>query len=390
VHKEQFMQEAQWVKSLRLRVAHGFNGNVAKNALPQVIASDVLNNSNPSAPFPSLQLFSFANSGLRWEESRNFNVGISYSIFKGISGSIDYYIKTSKDILALNQIDASKGGSSALVNQASIRNKGLEINLQADWITRRNFNWNTGFVFAHNTNKVLDVYNPNITASSYASAYVDGAYANYLKGYAVGTLFNYRYAGIDNTGAALIYDKEGKAVVSNTNEAYIGAQIDYAGTAIPVINFGLSNRVDIGSFYAYVMINYYGKFAVRTPVPNAADIRPLRGAGNFWRQPGDEKNPDVLPAFVTTTGFAHYLNMSRSDKYTVKGDYFTLGDITAAYSFRKAKFLKRWGIPGLEIRAQASNVYTLALNRYYYSVATGSFEKSYLTPTYSASLFINF
>src|SRR5690606_29247572 len=198
LHQEDFMQQASWVKSLRLRVAHGFNGNVAKNALPQVIATDKLNNLNASAPFPSLVLSSYANSGLRWEQSRNFNVGVNYSIFNGISGSIDYYIKTSTDILANNQIDASKGAVSALINQASIENKGLEVNLRADWITRRNFNWNTGFVFANNSNKVLEVYNSNITPSSYPYLYMQGSYSSYLKGYAVGTLFNYRYAGISN------------------------------------------------------------------------------------------------------------------------------------------------------------------------------------------------
>ncbi|MBS1564830.1 MAG: TonB-dependent receptor, partial [Bacteroidetes bacterium] len=159
IHKEKFMQDISWVKSLRLRVAHGFNGNVAKNALPQVIAADGLNSLNPTLSIPMLTVFSYANSGLRWEQSRNFNVGVNYQIFKGISGSIDYYIKKSTDVLATNQIDASRGAASALINQASIVNKGLELSLEADWISRRNFNWNTGLVFARNANKVLAVYN---------------------------------------------------------------------------------------------------------------------------------------------------------------------------------------------------------------------------------------
>src|SRR5690606_17490111 len=134
---------------------------------------------------------SHANSGLRWEQSRNFNIGVNYEILKGVSGTIDYYIKKSTDILANNQIDASKGGVAALINQASIRNNGLEVSLQADWITKRNFNWNTGLVFARNNNKVLSVYNRYITSSSAPQFYVDGSYSSYLKGYAVGTLFNY-------------------------------------------------------------------------------------------------------------------------------------------------------------------------------------------------------
>lgn len=390
IHRESFMRDIDWVRSLRLRIAHGFNGNVAKNAIPRVIAIDDITSLTPTTTIPILRLFSYANSGLRWEQSRNLNVGVSYELFKGISGSIDYYIKTSTDILANNQIDASLGATAALINRASIRNKGLELNLQADWITHRRFNWNTGLVFARNTNKVLRVYNAKITPSSLPWTYIDGTNSTYLKGYAVGTLFKYRYAGLDNQGNGLIYDKQGKTAIAGSNNAYATAQVDYAGSAIPELNLGLSNRIDIGSFYFYCMINYFGKFVARVPVPNATDIRPLKGAGKYWRKAGDENDPDMLPGLATSTGLQQYFVIANTDKYTVRGDYFTLGDLTAAYSFRNSKLVKRAGMSNLEVRVQASNIYTIGLNKYNFSMATGSFAKSYLTPTYSAALSVNF
>ncbi|WP_256004847.1 SusC/RagA family TonB-linked outer membrane protein [Pedobacter deserti] len=390
VHKENFMQNLEWINSLRLRVAHGFNGNVAKDALPQVIAKDDLNTLNPGGAVPMLNLLSHANSGLRWEQSRNFNLGLNYGLFKGISGSIDYYVKTSTDILANNQIDASKGGVSALINQASIRNHGLEFSLQADWITRKRFNWNTGLVFARNTNKILQVYNPNITPTSAAGFYVSGNYADYIKGYPVGALFNYRYAGLNNTGYAQMYNKSGEVINYSDNTAMIDAAVDLAGSAIPVFNLGMSNRVDVGSFYAYCMINYFSGFSVRVPVPDATTVRPLEGAQNYWKQPGDENNPDAVPILSNTMGYSHYYAIATSDKYTVNGAYITIGDITAAYSFRHSKLVQRAGLSNVELRLQASNVYTKAFNKYNYSLATGSYAKSYLTPTYSAALSINF
>ncbi len=380
IHKEKFMQEIDWIKSLKLRMAYGFNGNVAKNVLPQVITDAAINNLH-SIRLPMLQLLSLANSGLRWEQTRNFNIGLDYTIFKNISGSIDYYSRKSTDLLAINPIDYTKGGGFAKINMASVRNSGLEISLHADWITLQHFNWNTGLIFSHNNSKVLDVY---YTGRDLSRDYINGSYANYLDGYAVGALFNYRYAGLDSEGGVLIYNQNGEP--EKYEYSLDKTYLDYAGSSIPSFNVGLSNRLDIGNFYVYCMVNFYGGFKVRVPVPNAGDIRPLEGAGNFWRQAGDENKPDVLPSLL----YPFASNLAFTDKYITNGAYLTLGDLTVAYSFRDSKWVKRTGISNLEVRTQASNLFTVGFNKYNYSVATGSYAKPYLTPTYTIGLYVNF
>ncbi len=382
IHKENFMQDIEWVKSLKLRMAYGFNGNVAKNALPQVIAEDGYNNLH-SVTISSLSLLSLANSGLRWEQTRNFNIGLDYTIFKNISGSVDYYIKKSTDILASNQIDASKGNTSAIINQASIRNSGLEFTLHADWITRKNFNWNTGLVLSHNSSKVLQVYYDETELNS-GWTYVKCPYVSYLDGYAVGAMFSYRYAGLDSNGSILIYDENNEA--EEFSYDITKEDILYSGTSIPTCNIGLSNRVDIGNFYVYCMFNFYGGFKVRVPVPDPSAVRPLEGAGNYWKEAGDEADPDMLPS-----PFYYYADeLGYTDKYVVSGAYLTLGDLTASYSFRDSKWLKKTGIKNFEVKLQASNLFTVGFNKYNYSVATGSYAKSYLTPTYTIGLYVNF
>ena len=386
IHKENFMQNTEWVKSLKLRMAYGFNGNVAKNALPRVIAYDALNYLTSSEIFSMLTLSTPANSGLRWEQTYNFNVGLDYSIFKIITGSIDYYVKKSTDILASNPIDITKVGKpSAIINQASIRNTGLEITLHADWITRKNFNWNTGLVFSCNKSKVLKVYHPGVYEDRFTS-YLGSP--SYLEGYAVGAMFTCRYAGLNSEGKLLIYDENGEA--QEFDYGYPKSYVDYAGSSIPSVNIGLSNRVDIGNFYAYCMFNFYGGFKVRAEAPDPGDGRPLEGAGNYWKEPGDEADPDKLPSISTTAYSRGYEYLDASDKYTVSGAYLTLGDLTASYSFRNSKLIKRIGLSNLELRAQASNLFTVGFNKYNYSVATGSYAKSYLTPTYTVGLYVNF
>lgn len=88
----------------------------------------------------SLGLYSPANSRLRWEQTFNFNLGLDYRIFKNVSGNIDYYLKKSLDVLAANEVDPTRGVTSAIINESTIRNGGLEVSLNADWIQRRTFN----------------------------------------------------------------------------------------------------------------------------------------------------------------------------------------------------------------------------------------------------------
>ncbi len=383
INKENFMQNLYWLNSLKLRAAYGFNGNIAKNSLPQVIAESDYNSYDPNNG-TMLSLLSPANSGLRWEQTSNMNVGLDYNIFKSISGSFEYYVKKSTDLLAVNQIDATKGLTSAYVNQATIRNNGFEIDLNADWISKGRFNWNTGFVFSHNSSLVLSVAS-DLTESSLSSSYLSGSSTNFLEGYEIGAMFNYRYAGLNNEGYPLIYDKDGMAKEVYSNDEGI-LDVEYVGSSVPTYNMGLSNRVDIGDFYVYCMINFYGGFKTRVPVPYAGDTRPLEGSGNYWMEAGDEEDPDMLPYLNTS----YYEYLSYSDKYTVNGAYVTLGDLTASYSFRSFKWLKEKGIHNLELRMQASNLYTKAFNKYNYSKAVGSYEKRYITPTYTMSLDVNF
>ncbi|MCD0490070.1 SusC/RagA family TonB-linked outer membrane protein [Pedobacter sp. MC2016-14] len=385
IDQEKFVQSQDWINAVKMRAAFGFNGNVAKNALPEVIASAGLNVFDNT--LNTLSLLSPANSRLRWEQTYNFNLGVDYRILKNISGNVDYYMKKSTDLLASNQIDPTKGLGSAIINESSIQNSGLEIGLRADWIRRGNFNWNTGFVFSHNKSKLLKVYNTQVPVNNPRSfQYAIGNRTSYLEGYAVGAIFTYRYAGLDDKGAVLIYDKDGNTKNFDVNDQGLN-DVDYADSSIPAYNLGMSNRVDVGEFYVYAMLNYFGKFSVRMPIPDPAVTRPLEGANNFWRKAGDENLPDVLPALK----FSNYNDYLRAtNRFVVNGTYITVGDLTAAYSFRKSRFVKRAKLSNVELRAQASNIYTVAMNKYNYSVATRSYEKSYLTPTYTMALHVNF
>lgn len=392
IDKESFMQQVDWMRVLRLRMSHGFNGNVAKMSLPQVIAQ-AYTNTYTSPNSLSLRMVSMANSSLRWEQTKNFNLGVDYHIFKTVKGTVDYYRKNSIDLLGNTLIDPTIGPSPSLINTASINNYGVEFALNADWIATPKFNWNTGIVVARNSSKVVDVfqnvsYNPKVINS-----------VGYVKGYPVGAMFAYRYAGLDTAGYPLIVNRKGTLYHTNNSSATspttilmasdTSGVIDYMGSSIPTINMGISNRVDVGDFYFFAMINYYGGFKVRVPRPNPAATRPLEGSGDYWKVKGDENITDVM-ALIAYSGANANDAYNYADKYVVKGDYITLGDLTASYRLNNIKFIKKAGFTNVELKAQASNLVTIGFNKYNYSMATGSFQKTYVTPVFTLALFTNF
>jgi TonB-linked SusC/RagA family outer membrane protein len=392
IHKEKFMGDLTWLTQLKLRSAFGFNGNVAKLSLPQVIASAQINTQNTPS-LTSLVLASNANSGLRWEKTENFNLGLDFGISKNISGSFDYYTKKTTDVMGNATIDPTLGAASALINYATIRNNGLEFNLKADWISRKDFNWNTGLVISKNGSKVLDVYR----TGRYDPLTLDAL--GYVSGYPVGAMFSYNTVGLNQAGHPIIVDQEGKQYVVNTSSSSSplaiamsnkdSGLVQYSGTTLPTISAGLSNRVDVGNFYFFAMINYYGGFKVRVPRPNPGDNRPLQGANNYWRTAGDELSTDI-PNLTDLNSTNPSWAYSYNSNYVVHGDYITLGDLTASYRLNNISFIKKAGFKNFEVKAQVSNIYTVGLNRYNFSMATGSYAKSYLTPTYTMGLFTNF
>jgi TonB-linked SusC/RagA family outer membrane protein len=394
IDKEKFISALEWVNLLKLRAAFGFNGNVAKLSLPQVIAV-ARNNAANTPTLTSLMLSSNANRGLRWETTENLNLGLDFKIFGKVNGSFEYYTKKTTDVMGSSTVDPTVGAyqNQALINFATIRNNGLEFSLNSDWITTSNFNWNTGIAVGKNNSKVLDVsrngsYNPQALDA-----------LGYVNGYPVGAMFSYDSRGLNSEGHPIIYDQNGTPFVvntSNTGTPLTNAMnskdsglVQYSGSTLPTINAGLSNRVDFGNFYFFAMINYYGGFKVRVPRPTPSDNRPLPGADNYWRVPGDELNtdiPNLVDLTATNPSWAYRYNRN----YVVHGDYMTIGDLTLSYRLNDLNLIKRAGFKNFEIKAQVSNLYTVGFNRYNYSAATRSYAKPYVTPTYTLALFTNF
>jgi TonB-dependent starch-binding outer membrane protein SusC len=100
----------------------------------------------------------FATPDLSWEKTTTANVGLEFGIFKSrITGTIEFYNSNTTDQLQLRSIPATNGVTSVYFNLGKVNNKGIEIALSTQNITKGNFKWSSDFMFSKNIEKIVDI-----------------------------------------------------------------------------------------------------------------------------------------------------------------------------------------------------------------------------------------
>lgn len=162
--EEDFLRKVKWVNNLKLRASYGVSGNQEigqYQSLAQIQANTtVLSGANQ----PSLLPGYIGNPNLKWERSVQADVGLEAGLFDGrINLNVDYYRRTTKDLLLQAPIPWSAGMNDANVyqNVGSVRNTGIEVNLHTVNVQTKHFTWATDFIFASNKNEVLKLNDGN-------------------------------------------------------------------------------------------------------------------------------------------------------------------------------------------------------------------------------------
>ncbi|MGN7821352.1 SusC/RagA family TonB-linked outer membrane protein [Chitinophaga sp. 22536] len=365
IHEENFMQPVSWLNHLQLRMATGFNGNVPSSISGPFLLLGAGINAVPAVAVPQYLVLSPENQSIRWETTRNFNLGIDYALFDNrISGSVDIYNKSTRDVFGEMSADPTTGFNSYRANTASIRNSGLELMVNSINIKGRHFNWQTQLTASFNHNKVLKV----MAAESEAS--VDLIAGTQLReGYPVNPLFSYHYGGLNELGQPFVYNRlNEKKVMNRLDDNIVDVSFEdlvFNGTATPKYAVGLNNQFSLGSFDLSFLFMYYGGHVMRIQPPSSYDVTttyryPLQGAANYWRKPGDETYTD-MPGFpkYNQPGEFNYTAIygyTYAHKFVRKADYVRLRDLILTYNVKSA-FLQRNGLNRTQLRLQAQNMF---------------------------------
>ena len=159
IAEESFMQK-WWLNNLKLRFSYGVTGN---NRGISNYATYVGVSSSSFYPFGGTYVDGFYPSGIvdrniKWETSHEYNIGLDYGFLNNrIVGSIEWYTKTSKDLLYDAPLPLETGGGSLYTNVGSVRNTGIEFAITTTNIDTRDWTWTTTLNLAHNDNKVLQI-----------------------------------------------------------------------------------------------------------------------------------------------------------------------------------------------------------------------------------------
>jgi TonB-linked SusC/RagA family outer membrane protein len=329
ITRESFMDAQDVVDDLKLRAGYGVTGNMPGDCYPWI---GRMSKNEDYAYFgdnkvATWSLSTVPNPNLKWETKHEVNVGVDFSFLDGrLSGAIDYYNRTTRDLLYWYAVDAAKyEAGSMLLNLGSLRNQGVELALTGVAIERNNFVWNLGLTMAHNKNKVLSLGNDEFIfpeADKQRGGVGDGSvgwtsqkFQILEEGQSVGNFYGYKFSRIDEDGNFLGFDANGRekkfSQLKNKDKVILG-------NALPILTWGLSSSM---SFYN-VDFSFNLRGAIGGKILNTKRLaygnNSSLASGNMIVSPDN----GITPPKVMT------------DYYLESGTYAKLGDITIGYTFK--------------------------------------------------------
>lgn len=213
ISEEGFLKGNGVVSDLKLRLGYGVTGQ-------QDIGSDYpyLARFTPGEPTAQYQFGgTFVNTlrpegydaNIKWEETETYNAGLDFGFLDGrIQGSIDYYFKKTKDLLATIPVPAGSNLTNFIfTNVGNIENRGVELVLNGDVVRQSRFGWNAGFNITFNKNEITNltkVYDPK--AQGILVGGIDGGVGNTIQIHSVGYPTNAFYV------MRQVYDLDGSPI----------------------------------------------------------------------------------------------------------------------------------------------------------------------------------
>lgn len=170
IYKEDFLKDSDVVNYLKFRVSYGVTGNndfrTGNPLVDNYPYLAILDNSTTAvsggSPGLIVNPFNIANPDITWERQIEFNPAIDFGFFDNvISGSLDFYTRTSDQLLLYNPVSGTTGFSNALVNLGKVQNRGVELELRSRNVSNEDFKWTSTLIASKNKNELKDYGDSN-------------------------------------------------------------------------------------------------------------------------------------------------------------------------------------------------------------------------------------
>lgn len=379
--KEAFL--TQW----KVRASWGQSGNAPTGTSPYVGNYSALGNyiESPAIASNTMQL-----NKLKWETSREINIGTDISLWDGkLTFTFDYYRKNTKDLLQKKvTIPSTTGYSTAQMawyNSGKMRNEGWEARVDYKVFKIKKWDLSVNFNISHNENTILELPdNLDDGTNSFSLKNGSGYYATkLLSGTSVGSFYGFRYLGVyQNTTDTYAKDAEGNVMTdlqgtpivmkNGTYTCYPGdAHYDdvnhdgvidkndlvYLGNYNPTVTGGGGFTLKYDRFALTVFMHY----RLGQKVINAArmDAEGMYNANNQstavlrrWRNEGDQTD---IPRALWGYG----LNQLGSDRYVEDCSFLRFKTISLSYNLPK-KFCQSIGLTSANVYLTGYDLFTIS------------------------------
>ncbi|SEV79792.1 SusC/RagA family TonB-linked outer membrane protein [Kaistella antarctica] len=386
VSKENFFQNVDAIKTLKLKASYGTVGDQA--GVGFYPGYNVYNPGNFMGDIAT----NFLRSGypdLTWERANIFQTGIEFALLKSraITGSVDYYNKKTDNLIFDSRIAPSTGNAIEKVNSGELINSGVEFTLNADIFRKENFKLSLGFNGEMLNNKLTKMPFDKSTGKDKVIDVSEASFGR-VEGRSIYDYYMREYAGVNaQTGAAQwfvnfvdknnngtfdvgeqiasLYEYEqanpgASNILQGTTEVYAQATQKFLDkSAIPDIRGAFNLNAEFkGFFVAAQMLYSFGGYsydgAYATLMQNGqiggnnwhTDIR------DRWQNPGDITNVPRLTS--NRAGDTNYASLS--SRFLTKSDYLVLNNVTVGYTVPKM-LLANMGINTLQLSVSGDNLW---------------------------------
>ncbi|MBQ7180846.1 MAG: TonB-dependent receptor [Bacteroidaceae bacterium] len=385
-----------WIDELKLKASVGSQGNDDIGSYRYVDLYTI----TPSGGEIGTAFDSKGTHDISWETNTNINVGLEFELFKRrLTGGVEFFHRKTTDMLFSFSVAPSLGYSSYMDNVGDLWNRGVEIDLNANLVQKKNVQWDFNVNMAYLKNKITKL-DPDKKVNSVYD--MDG---NEYKGYVSGgffisediSMYTWRrkaFAGVytDQTwnqtgdeaydptkaGMSMWYHRVEKPVTNEDGTAATDdngdpltktvteattewSQGDYYMTkksTVPPIygGFGTTLRFygfDLSANFSYQIGGYgydvtYAQF-MSSPTSNSTGYNYHADILKSWSV--TNQNSDI-PRFQ----YQDTYSAGQSDRFLTKASYLNIENINFGYTL-PASVLAKLRIQGLRVYAAAENVF---------------------------------
>ena len=368
ISEEEFMENQDVVKDLKLRASWGRSGNQAIGPYRTFGALTEANTTLNGTELLGVTLGRPANPNLKWETTNSYDVALEASFLDGrIFTEFNYYHKTTKDLLLEVTIPRQTGFSSQLQNVGSLQNKGWELLVNTKNVRTDNFSWNSTVTLSSNKNEILDlggvdfidvVVDP-IIGSGNTRLIVGESVPVYTGVNYLGTWKN--QAEIDASGltaqvvgGSRFEDRNGDKIISTEDNVVLGSPF-------PDLIFGFENSFsyknwDFSFYFQGTVGNEVFNLNMRNNYFN-------RGESVKFGDLRDRWTPQNTTSNIPRAGADSVTNTPPNSQYVEDGSHLRLKTVRLAYNFPvdEMDFLK--GVKNATFYVSGSNLLLFSKTR---------------------------